>query len=271
MSEQSTTDTTTEAPASETAAEKPKVDHTANLVAAFSGVVGQVEAGATELTDEQVSALQEAYRDVPSAARAVAQGNAMQAVIEAGRPDLLPAFIAAITNLPKATKARTAKPTLDPTVAAAIELIALVQAYNSLKEANTEASDMATGWLTEGIPADHSAAVEAKAKKALDAVQKSSRGGSGDRSTFTETLKDLVEDGRVPGGSKLTCAVEGVVANVRKDGTVSVKIGDELQTFDNLSGAAKAVKLAAGAKNPSVNGWDFFLYDGKAVGKLRKA
>jgi hypothetical protein len=246
---------------------KEKVDHAANLTEAFTAVVGEVEAGTTTLTDEQVEALQSAYRDVPSGARAPAQGTAMQAVIDAGRADLLPAILASLNNLPKVTKSRAAKPSLPPEVVAAIEGAALIQAFNSLKESNPEAAAAAVQLV--GEPGDHAEAIQARAEKALAAVQKATRGGSGDRQRLTETLADLIADGRVASGSKLTCSVEGVVANVRKDGTVSVKLGDDLREFDNLSGAAKAVKEHTGAKNPSVNGWDFFQYNGESVGKLR--
>ena len=281
MSDQSTAPDTTEAtpaeateapatPATPAAEAKPKVDHTAVLTAAFEGVVKGVEASETTLTDEQVTTLQTAYREVPSAARAAAQGTAMQAVIEAGRTDLLPAILQALNNLPKVTKSRASKPALDPAVAAAIEATALVQAFNSLKSANPEATTQATEWLRDGVPTEHAEAISQRAEKALAAVQKASRGGSGDRQRLTETLADLIADGRVPKGSKLTCAVEGVTANVRQNGTLSIKLGEELKEFDNLSGAAKAVKEHAGAKNPSVNGWDFFQLDGKAIGGLRQ-
>lgn len=251
---------TTEAPtpAPEAKVDKPKVDHEQNL---FDAIV--IFAGDT--SDE--ASLQEAYRAVPAAARGKAQGVAMKRAMAEGGVDMevLGSVLDAFNNLPTATKASRTKVELDPTLAGAIRLKGLMDAFNALRvELGEDSYNLADTWLQSEVPEDNAAAVT----KVAESVTKASalRGGNGGpRTTFKESLKDLLERGAINAGAELTGANDAK-AVVNAEGTVTVNG----EVYTSLSTAASALRPKAdGSGNTSTNGWDFWQYDGKPVGALR--
>ena len=70
------------------------------------------------------------------------------------------------------------------------------------------------------------------------------------------SLAQLVEDGVVKAGRKITASYKGkdVSGSILKDGRVKV----EGEIYDSLSTAGRAVMRANGNEKPAVNGWGFF-------------
>lgn len=250
----------TEAPA-------PKVDHGQVLGDAFIEMA-KVMGDATEMTPEQISVIQDVYREIPPAARGRAQGTALKAVITAGYSTSVEALLDATTSLPKAAGVGKPRKQLDPVTSLAIAAAATLVAFADIcsdPEVGPQVSDLAKTWYNGEAPDEHKEAILRAAAAAVKAASKrSGRGGGagGTRRTFTETLKDLIDRGDVKVGAKLTCATEGVTAKVLKTG--EVQIGDT--TYPNLSAAAKVVV----GPDKSVNGWGYFHLDDKPIGDLRK-
>jgi hypothetical protein len=265
MTDTSTTEApeaTTEAPAAPT----PKVDHAGNFATALVKASAMVNEAGDDLTDEGRNTVWEALRAVPSAARGTAQGAALKAVLDDGQADSLEYILNAINSLPKATSSRATKPSLDPTIALAIQGAGILVAFSEIgndPEYGADAATLAKDWFSNGsTPPEHVNAVLQAASNAIKGSAK--RGGAGGtRATFDETLTDLIADDRLKTPATLVGKVNGeeVTCRVMKSG--KVKFGDA--EFDNLSAAAGAAR----GEGKSVNGWDFWSYEGTAVGKLR--
>lgn len=247
--------TTPEAPAAP-AAPKVQVDHQENLFTAIMAFA----------SDSDVTALQEAYRAVPTAARGKAQGSAMKRAMGEGGVDMevLGSVLDAFNDLPTATKSSRTKVELDPITSGAIRLAGAMVAFDELrKDLGDDAFNLADTWYQGDVPEDHAAAVT----KVTEGVIKGSalRGGSnGPRSTFKESVLNLIERGVLPAGATLTGA-NGAEAVVNADGTITSQ-GKE---YKSLSTAAKDHRQKDDGTFTSTNGWDFWQYDGKAVGTLR--
>ena len=254
----STTETT-EAPASPApTADKPVIDHEGNLFTAITAFA----------SDSDVAALQEAYRAVPAAARGKVQGVAMKRAMTEGGVDMdvLGAVLDAFNNLPAATKSRTTKPALDEATVAAIQLAGIMVGYESAKQRlGDEAHATAAEWFANGAPEEHVTAVTKVAANVDNASQKGGSGG-GTRTRLTEKLSDLIARSAISAGAELKGAND-VTAQVNPDGTVTTKG----ETFDNLSAAAKVHRVGEDGKQTSTNGWDFWQFEGKPVGELRKS
>lgn len=261
------TDTdTTEAPAPE--ASEPKPDYAQILTDAFVSASTNAAADGS-LSDETIASVQEVFRSIPAGARGKAQGAALKAVITQGNALAVEALLDATQNLPRATSgtSRVSKPKVDPVIALAISAAGTLVAFADLTsdpELGEQAATMAKGWYNDGAPDEHKEAIlRAAAGATKGAVRRTrSAGGGGGRRTYSDTLKDIIERGELKTPATLTCAKEGVTAKVLKSG--EVKVGDE--SFANLSAAAKAVA----GPDKSVNGWSYFLYEGKPVGDLRQ-
>lgn len=247
-----------EAPAEAPAEAEAKPDYEALLTEAF------VEAS-KNLTDEglpaeQITKVQDAFRQVPSAARGRVQGLALKAVVAEGNLDAIEAILDACNDLPKAPSSAR-KPAVDPVEAASIQAAGLLVAYAAVLEgdAGEKAGPIAQDWYANGsVPADKLPQVLAAAERAMKAVSRGT-GGSGTRRSFSETLEDLINDGRiVPGTTKLVGSGDAK-ATVEKSG--KVRIGND--RFDNLSAAAKHAK----GGDKAVNGWDFWSVEVEVDGE----
>ena len=263
------TESTTEPAAADTSAEdaakakakaeRAAIDHEGNLHAAI----------VTFSNDSDVAKLQEAYRAVPTAARGKVQGVAMKrAMTEGIDMDVLGAVLDAFNDLPTATKATRTKVELPPGLAGALQLSGLMIAYKAkveeLGDAGVEADAQAKVWFAEGAPDEHKDTILRLAGQANKALDKGGRGGSGERTTKTETLKDILDRGGLPAGAVLKGAND-VEAVVNAEGKLET-LGE---VFDNPSAAARAHRIKATGKPTSTNGWDFFSYEGKPIGDLR--
>lgn len=267
--EKAVTDTTTdEAPASEAPATEapaaPKVtaeQHEANLYNAI------VAFG----TDGNVETLQAAYREVPAAARGKVQGVAMKRAMTEGGVDMdaLGSVLDAFNNLPAATKSRTSKPSVDEPTLAALRLAGLMVAYAQVQadlgDLGATAHEQAQAWYANGAPEEHTNLITKIASNVVTASQKGGRGGGGTRQTMTEKVSDLIARGALAEGAVLKGA-GGVEATVNADGSITTNG----ESFDNLSAAARVHRTKDG-KATSTNGWDFWQFDGKPVGELRKS
>lgn len=249
----------TEAPTEAPAEAKAPIDHEGNLYAAITAFA----------SDSDVAKLQEAYREVPAAARGKVQGVAMKRAMTEGGVDMdvLGAVLDAFNNLPAATKSRASKPQVDEPTLNAIRLAAAMVAYEQLRsDLGEEAHATASGWYENGAPEEHTTLITKIAAASVAATVKGGRGGSGNRTTLTEKVSDLVARGALSEGSVLKGA-NGVEAVVQADGSV---VSDG-QSFDNLSAAARHHRPGKDGKATSTNGWDFWQFDGKPVGELRKS
>lgn len=262
----SDTDTTTEAPEAEAtpapeASKEPKevIDHEGNL---FNAIVAFA-------SDSDTPALQEAYRAIPSAARGKAQGVAMKRAMTEGGVDMdvLGNVLDAFNNLPAATKSRATKPQIDEPTLAAVRLAACMVAYDQLRsELGDEAHTQALEWYQGEAPEEHRTLITKVAANVVTASAKGGRGGTGTRNTMSEKLVDLIARGALPEGAVLKGAGEAE-ATVQADGSVITKG----ESFTNLSAAARVHRTKEDGKATSTNGWDFWNYEDKPVGELRKS
>lgn len=251
--------------------EAPKVDYGEVLSEAFVTASNQLDNDKGELPYEVIKALTETYRGIPAAARGKAQGIALKAVVVSGNSNAIEALLDITNNLPKSGggNGRVSKPSVDPTTALAIQASGLLVAYSDVTgepQYGAKAAELASDWFQNGAPEQYKDAVLKAAAKAVKGSN--GRGGSGTRATFKETLADLIGRGDIKTPATLTSTEKnGVTAKLLKNGTI--KVGDE--EFKNLSAAAKAVKgTGEDGKPRSVNGWDFWLYEGQPVGSYRK-
>lgn len=252
----------TETPAAPAKEKKEPVDHEPLLydaIVAFGN-------------DRDVNKLQGVYRDIPVAARGKVQGVAMKRAMQEGGLDMavLGEVLDAFNNLPTTTKAASrTKPAVEDADLVAVKLSALLVAYAALRgEHGDEPHEKASAWYskTEALPEGYEAVITKMAENVIVSTGKGGRGGSGTRASFKETLKDLIDSGRLPAGAVLKGANDAE-ATVNADGTVVTKG----ETFKNLSAAAKAHRPGKDGKGEtSTNGWDFWTYEGRAVGGLRK-
>lgn len=250
------------APAAAPAEPKVEVDHEGNLfdaIVAFS-------------TDKDVAKLQGVYREVPSPSRGRVQGIAMKrAMQEAGFDmSILSEVLDAFNNLPAATKSTRTKPSVDEPTSQRIRLAGLMVAYAQLQqEFGPEAHAEASAWFESGAPEAHVQSILKVTSNVLTASAKSGRGGSGNRTSLSEKLPDLLARGAVQVGQVLQGANDAK-ATILDGG----KVETDGQTFDNLSAAARHHRPAkdGSGKGTSTNGWDFWTTDGKTtVGSLRNS
>ena len=263
------TDTTTEATeavapeaAAPAAPEEPKVPAEDILFDAIT----------TYASDKNVAALQEAYRGVHSSARGKAQGIAMKRAMTEGNVDMdvLGEVLDAFNNLPTATKTSRTKPAVDDETANVIQLVGLMQAFESLRtEYGDDAFAQATEWFDNGganIPSEHADRVARVAENVGKASTKGIRGNGGGRTSYKETIADLVGRGDLVEGQVLKGAND-VTATVQADGTLATAG----ESFDNPSAAARAHRSKEDGTKTSTNGWDFWsTEDGKSIGSLRQ-
>lgn len=256
----------TEAPEAETQAPEatpeapaePKVErnYEAEL---FDGIVAFA-------AERNVEALQEIYRSVPAAARGKHQSVAMKRAMTEGHADMdvLGDVLDAFNNLPAVTKTRTSKPAMDEATAATLRLASIFVAYETLRQqVGDEAHAAAQAWYANGAPEEHRDLVLKVASNVVSASEKLGRGG-GSRSSFKETLVDLVNDGRLPVGSVLTGP--GDASATVLDGG---KLESKGETYDNPTAACKVWRTKEDGSSTSTNGWDFWTLDGKSIGDLR--
>lgn len=247
--------TTAEAPAA------PKVtaeEHEENLYAAIVQFA----------SDQDVSVLQGAYREIPTASRGKVQGVAMKRAMTEGNVDMdvLGSVLDAFNNLPAATKSRTAKPSLDEATLNTIRLAGLMVGYETLREEfGAEIHAAASEWFKNGAPEAYQSAILKVAANAAAASAKGGRGGGGNRTTMTEKVADLLARGAITAGATLTGANDAT-ATVEADGSITTNG----ESFTNPSAAARSHRTKDG-KATSTNGWDFWQYEGKPLGDLRKS
>lgn len=260
---------TTEAPA----APKPTTDE---LVAELRSQVDNALATASggTLAEGVSETLQASYRAVPAAKRGQVQAEILRdAINEPGaNHQAIATILEVMTQAPTAkTRApKAAKPEVPEQELLAQALNALDIARATLlegassDEVRTEALNLSDARFTgaEEISPEAVEALTAAAAKAAKAVavkaRKSSGGTGGPRTVKTETLANLLEDGRLTVGAELKHGDN--VATVTSEG--KLQVGE--QVADNPTAAAKAAGVTS-----SVNGWDYWQFDGKPVGNLR--
>jgi hypothetical protein len=278
----------TEAAPAEPEAEKVKRDWNAELAAAFvkaSNAYGDIGGDEPGLPEDVVKAVQDAFREVPAAARGNAQALALKAVLTEGNADALESVLDAVSNMPKATgktgtgRGRKPKVEVDPVAEGTKLGAAILTAWAEITsdpEHGAAINEAASALFQNGIE-DEAQRLEVieLAGRVVKAVNRSrgGGGGGGTRKTFTETLADLIGDGRIKAPANVNMGETS--AKILKNGTV--RIGD--RDFDNLSAAAKFAKdpaaYDAGTSKVSLNGWDAWQIanpDGEgtvAVGSLR--
>lgn len=245
----------TEAPA-EVKDETPPEDALYDAIVAFSN-------------DSDVKALQETYRGVHSSARGKAQGIAMKRAMTDGGVDMdvLGAVLDAFNNLPAASKSSRTKPKVDEATLAAIRLSGLMVAFEALRaELGEDAFTTATEWFGAEAPEEYRTQILKVAGNVTKASTKGTRSSSGGRDTLKEKVADLIARGALPAGSVLKGAND-VEATVEADGTITTNG----ESFTNLSAAARVHRVKEDGTKTSTNGWDFWTFDGKSVGELRKS
>lgn len=250
-------DTATEAPVeAEAKTTGPKADYPKVLSDAFLAAADDILANEGALSEDGKNALQEAFRSVPSASRGKAQGEALMAVISAGKDAALEAILDACNNLPAAKSAsRTSTPSLDPVTALAVQIAGTLVAYSDLgstPDIGADAVALANEWYQAegGYEGEHKDRILKTAANIVSASAKR-RGGSGTRSQFSQTVADLIEAGAIEVGTTLY-GPKDVKAKVQKDG--KIKVGNSAAS-DSPTAAAR---LAKGEPKASVNGWDFW-------------
>lgn len=223
-------------------------------------------------SDGDVASLQESYRGVHSSARGKAQGIAMKKAMTEGNVDMdvLGSVLDAFNNLPTATKTSRTKPAVDDDTANVIQLVGLMQAFESLRaEYGDDTFATATEWFDNGgasIPTEHADRVARVAENVNKASSKGIRGNGGGRTSYKESIADLVGRGDLTEGQVLKGAND-VEATVQADGTL-LTAGE---SFDNPSAAARAHRSKEDGSKTSTNGWDFWsTEDGTAIGTLRQ-
>lgn len=249
------------APAAAPAAPKPEVDHEGNL---FNAIMAYS-------SDRNLENLQDAYRQVPVAARGKVQGLALKNAMNNGVDlALLGEILEAFSNMPTATKTTRVKPDLDPAAEAAVRLTGLMIGFENLrKELGDEAFNQATAWYNRGtpeIPEEYRSYVDGVATSVQSNTRVKTSGQRGPRSTFTQSFADLVQSGVIPVGAQLTGA-GNVTATVIEGG----KIQTEKGVFDAPSAAVKGLHTTKDGKETSTNGWKFWQYNGKSIGELRQS
>lgn len=258
---ETTTETTPEAEAPKV--EAPKVtaeQHEQNL---YNAIVGFA-------SDHEVQALQTAYREVPAAARGKVQGIAMKRAMTEGNVDMeaLGEVLDAFNNLPTATKTTRTRPQVDEATQNVIRLASLMVAYQAVQESFGEGANAAHStadeWFKSEVPESYKDTVLRLAGQIVKASERKS-GGGGTRGSFRESLSDLIGRGDLPAGAALTGANDAS-ATVNADGTITTKG----ESFKSLSKAAKVWRVKEDGSQTSTNGWDFWQYEGKPIGSLRK-
>ena len=256
----------------EAATPKPTTDE---LVAVLRTEVDSALANADgdKLAEGQAEALQSAYRAVPAAKRGQVQAEILRDKIS--EPGANHAAIATIlevmtqapttkTRAPKAAKPEVPEQEL---VAQALQTLDLAReqllASATSDEVRTEAINLVAS--RNGDLGENAEAITASAEKAVKAVTVKARkttGTGGPRVVKTESLSDLIADGRLSAGTQLTHGDS--VATVTAEGKLEVNG----QVSENPTAAAKAAGVTS-----SVNGWDYWQVtsgDKKvAVGTLR--
>lgn len=264
------TESTTEA---EPAAPKPSTEE---LVATLQAQVDNAlqTASGDALAEGVTETLQAAYRAVPAAKRGQVQAQILRDKIsEPGANHQAIATILEVMTQAPATKTRAPKAPRPETpefelVAQAINAldVARQELVNSIStdEIRTQALDLATSRFdgTAETSTELTEAINAAAAKAVKAVtvkaRKASGGTGGPRFVKTEGLTELLSDGRLTAGAELKHGEN--VATVTADGKLTVG-GVECA---NPTAAAKQAGVTS-----SVNGWDYWQFDGKPVGNLR--
>lgn len=218
--------------------------------------------------DKDTSKLQETYRSVHASSRGKAQGVAMKRAMTEGNVDMdtLGEVLDAFNNLPAASKTSRTKPKVDESTLNAIRLTGMMVAFENLRnELGDDAFQQANEWFSNEAPEDHQSSIEKVAESVSKASTKGLRGGGGTRTTYNDTVADLVERGDLQPGQELKGAND-VTATVTEDG----KLHTAGEDFDNPSAAARAHRTKDG-KATSTNGWDFWTTeDGTSIGDLRQ-
>lgn len=218
--------------------------------------------------DRDTAALQDTYRSVHASSRGKAQGIAMKRAMTEGNVDMdvLGDVLDAFNNLPAASKTTRTKPKVDEGTTNAIRLTGLMVAFENLRqELGEDAYNTATEWFGGEVPEEHAGTVEKVTEAVNKASTKGLRGGGGTRTSYNDTVKDLVERGDLQVGQVLKGA-NGVEATVTESGLETAG-----ETFDNPSAAARAHRDKGDGKATSTNGWDFWqTEDGKSIGELRQ-
>lgn len=220
-------------------------------------------------TDREVASLQETYRSVHASSRGKAQGVAMKRAMTEGNVDMdvLGEVLDAFNNLPAASKTSRTKPTVDEGTLKAIRLAGLMAAFESLRqELGEDAYNLAVEWHGGNTPEDHASQVEKVAESVTKASEKSARGRGGNRTSYSDSVADLVSRGTLTPGQVLKGAND-VTATVTEDG----KLETAGESFDNPSAAARAHRSKEDGKSTSTNGWQFWTTeDGTEIGELRE-
>lgn len=243
-------------------AAKPKEDHELNLYTAIM----------TFASDHNVESLQESYRAVPVAARGRAQGAAMKRAMSEGGVDvtLLGDVLDAFNSLPAATKTTRTKVELEPVDEGAVRLTGIFIAFQNLRnELGEDAFNRAEAWYNGGdlqVPGNFQKYVDAVSANLSKNSTVKTGGPRGPRKTFKESFKELVDRGAIPVGSTLKGAGDEV-ATVTAEGKIQTADGS---LHDAPSTAAK-VHTTKDGKAASLNGWQFWTLDGKAIGDLRQS
>lgn len=219
--------------------------------------------------DRDTASLQETYRSVHASSRGKAQGVAMKRAMTEGNVDMdvLGEVLDAFNNLPAASKTSRTKPTIDEGTVKAIRLTGLMVAFENLRqELGDEAYNVATEWFGGNAPEEHQSQIDKVADGVTKASEKGVRGRGGNRTSYSDTIADLVGRGTLTAGQVLKGAND-VTATVTEDG----KLETAGESFDNPSAAARAHRSKEDGKSTSTNGWDFWqTEDGKSIGELRE-
>lgn len=271
------TDTATDAPVEETP-EAPAPEATSEessgseLLSSKSEIAPEdalYDAITKYASDRDTASLQETYRSVHASSRGKAQGVAMKRAMTEGNVDMdvLGEVLDAFNNLPAASKTSRTKPAIDEDTIKAIRLTGLMVAFENLRqELGEDAYNTATEWFGGSTPEEHQSQVDKVADSVNKASEKGVRGRGGTRTSYSDTIADLVERGSLSAGQVLKGAND-VTATVTADG----KLETAGESFDNPSAAARAHRSKEDGKSTSTNGWDFWqTEDGTSIGDLRE-
>lgn len=223
-------------------------DHASNVVTVVHAFLG---ADNTEITDAGKTIIADAMRAVPAPSRGAVQSTALVTIM--GMADVNVALIGDVLSVwsdlsTYASTATRAKVERDPNVVAAEKVFALRRTIAAILF-DAEMDVEAVTNYTNDVDAE-------KVSKMVDAITATVEKTGATRTTFTDTIADIVTAEKLSAGTALVGRYGNAKATLTATG---IKCNGK--TYDNPSSAAASVVTGA------VNGWAFWcvIVDGKKV------
>lgn len=221
--------------------------------------VAVIDYGDSGIPADQVTNLANAYQAVHVSRRGTVQADVMRAAMSQDGVNMatLTAILDTFSNV--STLATGTRKVDQPNVTLNVALVmsAVYVANMVLADSVTnESVILASSFVTNGLPDEHSDAVLATAQRIVDAFTAKAAKA---RTSYSDTLATLLDRGTLAEGDVLTADDDAACA-VNGDGTVSIFAGPQ-----NVSLSVAAQHFTG----HSTNGWAHWQFNGEPVGSLR--